>query len=228
MFIRVRGILRTNFGLKKAPRSSRLDLGVRSHGPTGCKMGSLWIRFPVGREWKLIDQFFKFFILFQYLWIRFLVGREWKPDQQKEFVHPAFFGYAFPLEGNGNTLRMVADLISFPSLWIRFPVGREWKHNSAALKADRVSGLWIRFPVGREWKPTQKKLLLTKTVALDTLSRWKGMETGATLANARLVTTNLWIRFPVRREWKPVTAGRASVFTSILWIRFPVGRESKH
>ena len=52
MFIRVYGILGVNFERKKAPRSSRRVLGFWSHGPTGCKMGSLWIRFPVWRELK--------------------------------------------------------------------------------------------------------------------------------------------------------------------------------
>ena len=105
MFIRVRGILRTNFGFKKAPRSSRLDLGVRSHGPTKCKMGSLWIRFPVRRESKLFIPSFhhcgdvtldtlsrpKGIETPQSAAVCLLHGHRWT------------FGYAFPFEGNRNS-----------------------------------------------------------------------------------------------------------------------------
>ena len=62
------------------------------------------------------------------------------------------FGYAFPLEGNGNTNS--SDIEQRPCfLWICFPVGREWKPVLSDAQTSALPfTLWICFPVGREWK----------------------------------------------------------------------------
>ena len=61
--------------------------------------------------------------------------------------------------------------------------------------------LWLRFPVGRESKPFLSSLKVKLTnISLDTLSRWKGIETH--IYTSKHLHNSLWIRFPVGRESK--------------------------
>ena len=119
------GILGLKFRLKIAPRSSRLVLGLRSHGSTGLKMGSLWRHFPVQREWKLVTSYSGPYV--PTLWRHFPAWRESKLWVQRAPESWACFGDTFPVEGNRNTVAWTC--------------------------------------------------LQLKRVTLDTLSRWKGIET---------------------------------------------------
>ena len=165
----------------------------------------LWICFPVGREWKPVHQFGNRHPR-QHLWICFPVGREWKLIRNilmKGIAHGVFgyafplegngnklilwlsfpcsffFGYAFPLEGNGNSGIPTSANTATRPLWICFPVGRESKHFHELVRVvPFISRLWICFPVGREWKLIRPHDFVSKgRLSLDMLSRWKGMET---------------------------------------------------
>ena len=115
----------------------------------------------------------------------------------------AFFGYAFPFEGNWNSEHSAANTnapnvrlwICFPvwrelkhfsavavtftgRLWICFPVWRELKQIYRSSRSSRNIKLWICFPVWRELKPISKAMRSDGiTSALDMLSRLKGIET---------------------------------------------------
>ena len=59
----------------------------------------LWICFPVGNGNKVNPVYRGILFL---LWICFPVGREWKLYEAHRVLNVPDFGYAFPLEGNGN------------------------------------------------------------------------------------------------------------------------------
>ena len=116
---------------------------------------------------------------------------------------PHYFGYAFPVEGNGNTISKVAIVPpSYVVLWICFPVWREWKrridhhrlvltktldmlsrlkgietHSHILLHGDRCI-FGYAFPFEGNWNPMRKKRhSWSNRCPLDMLSRLKGMET---------------------------------------------------
>ena len=122
------GIFGENFEAKKALCTSRLVLAFWSHGLTGFKLGSLWIRFPVWRELKQEE----------------LLLQEWRP--------PAGFGYAFPFEGNWNRIG-TEQLQLFVCFGYAFPFEGNWNMQRQYYKTIDDLQLWIRFPVWRELKP---------------------------------------------------------------------------
>ena len=152
MYTWVCGILGLKFCLKIAPRSSRLVLDVRSHGPTGLKIGSLWIDFPVWRELKLSGHQILFWQSIHVLWIDFPVWRELKHSRNTG-THPIVFSLdrLSRLKGIETLNRARRVLYRDPSLWIDFPVWRELKRHSRHESTSPL-GLWIDFPVWRELK----------------------------------------------------------------------------
>ena len=140
------------------------------------------------------------------------------------------FEYTFPLEGNGNQLLQLTEwnILDIPTLntlsrWKgmetclqnRFFLFRRLSLNTLSrlkgmetdttLFTDKLyfHHLWRHFPGGREWK-----LIVIhhappfRASALETLSRWKGMETYKYGYNSSYLP--LWRHFPGGREWKPL------------------------
>ena len=152
MYTRVCGILGLNFNKKNVLRTSRMFLGVRSHGPTGLKMGSLWIGFPVWRELKLTN-ISADNVRFT-LWIGFPVWRELK--RLGQVCPPLIIGTLDRLS-RLKGIETFADITPVPlsdCLWIGFPVWRELKP-AEILLLSIILNLWIGFPVWRELKHQQ-------------------------------------------------------------------------
>ena len=114
-------------------------------------------------------------------------------------------------------------------LWIRFPGRREWKLHVNHEVNIITNALWIRFPGRREWKPAVAGIGVTEEhYPLDTLSRWKGMETrvasqdSLSFLRRSLDTLSRWKGMETNSHTK--CTAKDSVF---LWIGFPGRRESK-
>ena len=142
MATRVCLIFRQNFGKKKAPRSSRLVLGFRSYGPTGLKMGSLAIHFPVWRELK------RGLIVVRVGWVGCVC-----------------LLYTFPFEGNWNNWTLTRAFNS-DSLAIHFPVWRELKLLCLLFDGWAIYWLAIHFPVWRELKHSCHQLRIQEIPSL--------------------------------------------------------------
>ena len=196
------GIFGVNFELKKALCTSCLVLAFWSHGPTGIKIGSVWICFPVWRELKRPRIFrstpgrWQVWICFpvwrelkqsdptprwhfKIVWICFPVWRELK-QKRDMFVPPKdqpLFGYAFPFEGNWNRYRVVFAYTLSYNVWICFPVWRELKPFTSSNCFEVNSVVWICFPVWRELKLFPRWDRRSRIARLDMLSRLKGIET---------------------------------------------------
>ena len=185
------------------------------------------------------------------------------------------FGYGFPFEGNwnntGNPRRVFGTLlwIWFPVwrelkqillwklhnrklLWIWFPVWRELKHRHYSItppKACRDFG--YGFPFEGNWNTMSPRWKLWDVIALDMVSRLKGIETAGfwvfvemrlqpldMVSRLKGIETwshalpwhlqSLWIWFPVWRELKPDRRLFQNQSFVSLWIWFPVWRELKH
>ena len=222
------GILGVNFEEKNAPRSSCLVFGVRSHGPTGLKIGALWIHFPVWRELKRIIR------ACRPLWIQ-------------------CFGYTFPFEGNWNinptenrgTCHALDTLSRLKG--IETPTEQQFKdfqrHSLDTL--SRLKGietrvvisfcllrvaLWIHFPVWRELKRKCSKTgnAMAAKMPLDTLSRLKGIETSLmNLRRTPFLPLDTLSRLKGIETWRLAPDGSLTSWI-LLWIHFPVWRELKH
>ena len=211
----------------------------------------LWICFPVWRELKLVvaldclDAFF--FRAFGYafpfegnwnsyfshyftiriinLWICFPVWRELKPlglPLPRQVRHQ-YFGYAFPFEGNWNSivpffnlgfhfaLDMLSRLKGIETLLIgrkgmkeqdshfgyAFPFEGNWNHANGAVCIFSSSMLWICFPVWRELKHyILDTALAGLSKALDMLSRLKGIETKSSRIDSSDATLDFGYAFP--------------------------------
>ena len=112
------------------------------------------------------------------------------------------FGYAFPFEGNWNSLHNTRWILAYMCLWIRFPVWRElkrtWGEGRLLLRdfgyAFPFEGNWnpspleqentlakvfgYAFPFEGNWNTVSLKYRAIHLFdSLDTLSRLKGIET---------------------------------------------------
>ena len=129
MATRVCGFLGVKFGLEIAWRSSRIFLGFRSHGPTGLKMGSLTMSFPVWRELKLsCSSIVPSPFISAYNVLSRLKGIETRPMQGTWWSLEWFLQCPFPFEGNWNLMSYENGAwISVRVLTMSFPVWRELK-----------------------------------------------------------------------------------------------------
>ena len=182
MFIRVSGILRVNFETKNAPRSSRRVLGVWSHGPAGCKIGSLCLPFPVWRELKLNFSNFRRDRLGFACPFPFEGNWNFRCTGSRRTSLLSVFACPFPFEGNWNSF--LPDSVTFPErLCLPFPVWRElklldaflnirdffvifvcpfpfegnWNANTATKKVKLFTILCLPFPVWRELKQNKDR-----------------------------------------------------------------------
>ena len=158
----------------------------------------LWICFPVGREWK--QRVFREFCC--ELPTLDMLSR-WKGMETRyPKVHrqQLYFGYAFPLEGNGNAIKRTSPFLMCvfgyafplegngnisptlhtcysPILWICFPVGREWKQIKVVAFYCLAGFFGYAFPLEGNGNFTSDVSIISMRLSLDMLSRWKGMET---------------------------------------------------
>ena len=73
-------------------------------------------------------------------------------------VHDLTFGYAFPFEGNWNSIPVLLCCSTRTNiLWICLPVWRELKHYDGVATIGFRLLLWICLPVWRELKPRKKR-----------------------------------------------------------------------
>ena len=109
---------------------------------------------------------------------------------------------------------------------IRFPVWRELKHTHRC--STSLHGLWFRyaFPFEGNWnhKFVHDGMFGTSS---DTLSRLKGIETIALVAETQ--SGLLWFRyaFPFEGNWNTISSEAIRSDSSRVQIRFPVWRELK-
>ena len=183
MYTRVCGIFRQNFEMKKALRSSCMFLGLRSHGPTGLKIGSLWIHLPVWRELKLNPKNVQIHHLRQ-LWIHLPVWRE-----LKLIIWFVCFATVFTLDTPSRlkgieTKLQITQITLFYKLWIHLPVWRELKRLHCEVFLDHSHGFGYTFPFEGNWNVCVLPLEKFSVWSLDTPSRLKGIETITVSVNA--------------------------------------------
>ena len=112
---------------------------------------ALWRHFPARREAKLLGVFFG--LVFYLLWRHFPGRREAKPNHWSEARHSA------------------------EHLWRHFPARREAKQKPESFPSLHILFLWRHFPAGRESKLDLTLPIRIGFLTLDTLSRWRGIET---------------------------------------------------
>ena len=76
----------------------------------------------------------------------------WKGMETHTLIYGGYgllgdFGYAFPLEGNGNNVFRRKDSQLTKHLWICFPVGREWKPIPSNLVSSSSVNFGYAFPL---------------------------------------------------------------------------------
>ena len=177
VFMGVCAVFGLNFREKKAVRSSRLVLGFWSHGPTGLKMGSVWMSLPVWRELKPVKKYH--LSQGKKVWMSLPVWRELK-----------LCGHIITI----SAMRIV---------WMSLPVWRELKRkrvtSASATKSEglnepsRLKGIETRcFYPGR-----------VKHFCLNEPSRLKGIETLKKWEDALYHRyPQVWMSLPVWRELK--------------------------
>ena len=180
VFTRVCWTFAPNFREKKASRSSRLVLGVRSHGPTGCKIGAVHTCLPVWRELKLA-------------WVVLMTFRS------------TVFTRAFPFEGNWNEncykncyQRQFTRAFPFEGNWNGHPF----------LKVLEVIVLFTRaFPFEGNWNYFFSCVMGETTFPCSPVpSRLKGIETPAEAICLSSAVVRVHTCLPVWRELKHVFA----------------------
>ena len=176
MFIRVYGIFAPNFCTKKVPRSSRLVLGVQSHGPTGCKIGAVHMCLPVWRELKLWSN-----------------SSFWNPVST--------FTCAFPFEGNWNSLCRLPWWRWDLSFTCAFPFEGNWNQLSPSSPSSPSLNVHMCLPVWRELKHFRFRSNCAALPCSHVPSRLKGIETRP---RSVMGTELAWVHMclPVWRELK--------------------------
>ena len=222
------GIFGLKFRSKIAPRSSRLVLGVRSHGPTGIKMGSLWIRFPVWRELKLKIWSGTRLIKFIDFGSAFPFEGNWNSISKILKCSPLCFGSAFPFEGNWNSISKILKCspLCFGSA---FPFEGNWNEIDGSIWIIPEAPLWIRFPVWRELKHNANRVEcniggLTFGYAFPFEGNWNFLK----ISNfTKLEAEYFGYAFPFEWNWNNLPGNWLISFGLWLWICFPVWRELK-
>ena len=141
---------------------------------------------------------------------------------------PTVFGYAFPLEGNGNAchirsqsncLNRSLDMLS------------RWKGMETDIDISSFGSTHKTLDMLSRWKGMETLRLHCMwwrcRFSLDMLSRWKGMETQSGCRVQHTTTSNFGYAFPLEGNGNSSKSAILSHTAILLWICFPVGREWK-
>ena len=226
MFTRVCRNFGLNFCRKKAPRSSRLVLALRSHGWTGLKLGAVRKDFPGGREWKRGAGGLRWQIHYDSSSERtFPVegNRNLNPNMRERSTELKRSERTFPVEGNGNFLS-VSAISSRDHLSERtFPVEGNGNEKWFILWWAVDDGSERTFPVEGNGNITSNKALhRSHNFSPKGLSRWKGMETYSSKIKYLCSVNHVRKDFPGGREWKLNNFGVVCVLVNQSERTFPV------